>query len=236
MKRKVIYLLILCLLSASFLCGCNRPAYEKTAETEAALEAYLAAVDAQTQKSEGHIKCTMSNDDPVIDKAKRETRIDYTYNVTDGKESFTMKSEQTGKEAVELVGKDDAVYKRQADGTLAIVSGQYGGYLKHSTNPISTLQMFRMDANKKFQHSLITSIKKTEKEDGTYIEVTFDADQLTDQVIKSNADVQRTMSEMKRTYVLSDGVFTRIEVLTRQKAVKGETKGEILTTVVVEIQ
>ena len=226
---------ILLVLSVGMLGGCNKPGYEQTPQTEAAIDLYISAVKAQIERSEGQITYTATVDDPVLEKKKSEVMAQYSYTVKDNKESFTLCTVQDDNTVVNLLSDGDAVYTISEDGTKVPYEQNMNSYLRQKGNPLSTLLMFRMDANFKLQKDTITAIQSTTTGEQTVIDVTFDPAKVTSMVIKNGDGVERAITKMQRRYVVQNGRISHIEIYAVQRVVSGEDRGDIETRTVVDI-
>ena len=224
---------IFCLTAAVLLLftGCAGAGYEKTDATEAAKNAYIAAVQKNTDQTAGHYDVKIVCDDTAIQHKKSSERYTYDYTVDEsGGESFVYTSfDENGTVTDKYETKDGKVYA--ADGTE---SKEFGNYLSHKTNPISRLTLFRMDANFKFHEASISEIRMEEKDGKKVITVVFHPDKLTSLSIKNTSKLKRIITSHTRTYTVEDGFLTAIHIHDEENAVYEGEKGTIVTDTYVE--
>ena len=226
----------LCIIFAAvlLLCGCDKPSYQKTPETEKALETYLSAVRQSVAQTSGSFRVNITCDDSVVQKKKTEECYTYNYTVNeDGSERFTYT-------ALDSAGKVINEYKtNEAGEVIHVQTGEktedFNNYLKHSTNPISNMTLFRMDANFEFRHSIISDIKEEQTDNTTVISVTFEPKKLTALTIKNSNGLARTITAHERRYVIQNGKITEIFISDRENATYKGEKGTIETQAHVEV-
>ncbi len=234
MKKLMCILLIGALL---LLSGCDRAGYEKTDATEKALATYLTAVENSVAQRQGKIVITIRCKDTVVNKSDTTERYEYTYTVKNEQdEHFDYRCYD---DADKLIGH----FKTEADGEVARVvdqltgetSDQYTQYLMHTKNPISTLQLFRMDANFSLRHSTIAAVSMTEENGQQIISVSFHGNKLTGLAIKSENGLNRTVTSHERIYTLQDGLIRKIEIHDRENVHYNKETGTLDTDTIVEV-
>ena len=227
-------LCLCCLLPVLLLAGCyNTPGYEQTSETEKALATYYAAVEESAAQNSGKVLIDIHLKDTVVNKKESREHYEYSYSVTDGRESFDYRcSDSDGILTAHVATNDEGKVIDQLSGKEA---PNYNSYLNHLKNPISTLQLFRMDANLKVQDSTISAIKMEETGEDIIIRVSFHGDKLTALSIKNQGGLTRTITSHERIYTVRDGKIAKIEIYDRENAhYKGEM-GTMDTDTVVEV-
>ena len=226
--------LAFCLIIALSLCGCSHAGYEQTETTEAALEAYYAAIRESVAQREGEITISIRLEDTVVNQKTSTETYHYDYKVSDdGSEWFDYKCYDDTKKLI-------SHYQVQDGSTVQNmikeeVQADFTSYLRHNTNPISTLQMFRMDANFKVRHDTISAITMEQQGDQTLVKVSFHGDKLTGQTIKSEGGLNRTVISHERTYTIQNGRIIRIEIYDRENAQYDGRTGVMNTDTVVEV-
>lgn len=234
MKKRICILLLAAVL---LLSGCNQPGYEQTEATEKAIAAYTAAIEQSVAQKSGTISITIKSKDTVVSKTETTERYQYTYTVeNEDDEHFDYRCYDAGDQLI-------AHYKTVAEGEVGKVIDQLTGeqndqfktYLSHSKNPISTLQLFRMDSNYSLQHSTISSIVMEENGETQIITVTFHGDKLTGLAIQSENGLNRRVTSHKRIYTIKDGKMAKIEIYDRENVHYNEETGTMDTDTVVEV-
>ncbi len=228
---------LICLCSLAvvlLLSGCyNRPGYAQTPETEKALETYYAAVKESIAQTAGTLNIDIRMKDTVVSKKESKEHYEYTYTVTDGTERFDYRcSDSEGKLTSHVATNDEGKVIDQLTGEAAT---NFNAYLNHEKNPISTLQLFRMDSNYKVQDSTISAIKMEEKDGATLIKVSFHGDKLTSLSIKNQGGLSRTITSHERIYTIRDGKIAKIEIYDRENAMYKGEKGTMDTDTIVEV-
>lgn len=228
---------ILLLAAVLLLSGCNRPGYEQTEATEAAVATYLNAVKASEAETAGTISVHIHSKDTVVSKADTTQRYEYTYTVQNGNdEHFDYRcydAKDTLTDHYKTV--DENGVGKVVDQLTGEENKQFRNYLIHSKNPISTLQLFRMDAGYRLQQSAIASIEMTEADGDTLITVTFHGDKLTGTAVQSENGLNRTVTSHKRVYTLREGKIAKIEIYDRENVHYKEETGTMDTDTVVEV-
>lgn len=231
--------IITCLLLGALLLlgGCNKPGYEQTPQTQAAIDTYIAAVKASEASRSGTVKVSIRSNDTVVSKADLTQHYEYTYTVqNENDEHFDYRCYDS-----EMVLIDH--YKTVDEGGVGKVVNQFSGeesddfqlYLTHSKNPISTLKLFRMDANYRLQESAIASIELKKEGGAEIITVVFHGDKLTGTVVKSENGLNRTVTSHKRIYTIRDGKIAKIEIYDRENAQYNGETGTMDTDTIVEV-
>lgn len=229
--RGCLLILALCVL----LSGCDTPGYTKTEQTEKAIADYISAVQAVENTKTGEISISIRCNDTVINKSDVTETYLYKYTVDgEGAERFNYICYNAD-------GSLQNEIKTTEDGSVInALSGEpekgYDTYLDHSKNPISSLQLFRMDANYKLRHSTISSITGESSDGKTVITVIFDGNKLTDLSIKNTKGIRRRIVEHKRVYTITDGKISSISIYDMEHAQSGQETGTIETTTEVEIK
>ncbi len=233
-KRSICIVLLTALLTLS---GCNTPGYQQTEATEKAVATYLAAVEQSIAQKSGSISITIRSKDTVIKKGETTERYEYTYTVENEQD------EHFDYRCYDEQGQLLSHYKTVAQGETGKVIDQLTGaekdgfknYLMHSKNPISTLQLFRMDGNLSLQHSTISSITMEEMDGAQVITVTFHPDKLTGLAIQNENGLNRRVTSHKRIYTLKDGKISKIEIYDRENVHYNQETGTMDTDTVVEV-
>ncbi len=230
MKRAFCLLFLIPLI---FCSGCNSTGYTQTPETEAALETYYAAVKESVAQAGGVIDVSIHMKDTVVTKTETDERYKYTYTVKDNKESFDYRCyDAKDKLTAHYFTNSNGEVMNQLTGEKA---DNFATYQNHLKNPISTLQLFRMDANFKVQKSTISSIKMEQNKEDTVVTVTFHGDKLTGLSIKNEGGLIRTITSHKRIYTIRNGKIAKIEITDRENAQYKNETGNIDTDTIVEI-
>ncbi len=226
--KKMICIAITVLLLFS---GCADVGYEKTAATEAAKTAYLDAVRQNITQTAGHYDVRVVCEDAAIQHKTVTERYTYDYTVAgDGSEGFVFTAlDEDGNVTDKYETKDGKVYA--ADGTE---NNEFGNYLSHSTNPISNLTLFRMDANFKFHEASVADIRSETADGKTVITVAFHPDKLTSLSIKNTTKLKRIITTHTRVYTIENGFLTGIHIHDEENAVYEGEKGTIVTDTYVE--
>jgi len=225
---------LICLLPILLLSGCyNTPGYEQTPETEKALATYYDAVRESVAQSKGKVIIDIAMKDTVVNKKESKEHYEYTYSVKDNTESFDYRcNDSEGKLTAHVATNEDGKVIDQLTGEEA---PKYNGYLNHEKNPISTLQLFRMDSNYKVQDATISAVKMEEKDGVITILISFHGDKLTNLSIKNQGGLMRSITSHERVYTIKNGKIAGIEIRDRENAqYKGET-GTMDTDTVVEV-
>ena len=230
--KKIICLV--CLLPILMMAGCyNMPGYEQTPETEKALDTYYAAVKESVAQTAGTVNITIDMKDTVVNKAETKECYTYTYSVSDGKERFDYTcKDKAGKVTSHYATNEAGKVIDQLTGEEAT---NFGSYLIHEKNPISTLQLFRMDADYKVHDSTISSIKMEEKDGDTRILVSFHGNKLTGISIKNQGGLIRNITSHERIYTIREGKIAKIEIYDRENAQYKGATGTMDTDTVVEV-
>ncbi len=231
MKKIAVIFMILLSLS---LCGCDKAGYEQTEATEQALETYYAAVKNSVAATKGEIKISIYNNDTIVDK--KETRETYQYNyqvAEDGSEGFDYRCYDKKGTLLNHYKTDDE--GKVIDQKSGAENENFEGYLTHKDNPISSLKMFRMDANYRVSHATISSIEMTQEGEKQILTVTYHGDKLTAQSIRNTGGLVRNITSCKRVYTIENNKISRIEIYTRTDARQGKEKGVMNTDTIVEV-
>lgn len=224
---------LLFLLPVILFSGCNTAGYTQTEETEKALETYYAAVRESVAQTGGAINVDIHMKDTVVSKKDASERYEYVYQVNGNKESFNYR-------CYDAEDKLTAHYfTNTSDEVVDQLTGEktekFAAYQNHQKNPISSLQLFRMDSNFKVQDATISSITMEQKAEDTLITVTFHGDKLTGLSIKNEGGLYRTITSHKRIYTIREGKIAKIEIYDRENAQYQNQTGTIDTDTVVEI-
>ncbi len=221
------------LAAALLLCGCDKAGYTQTEQTEAALERYLSAVEQSTAQTTGVFRISVECEDNVVQKKTTHESYVYQFSVDEGgNEQFTYT-------ALDEAGKTIHTYKTTADGVVdetGAPSEDYQKFLKHATNPISNMTLFRMDADGKFRRSIIADVALTQSGDDQVLSVRFHPDKLTDLAVKSAGGLRRTVTRHERKYTMRDGKIAAIDILDLEEGTYNKEKGTIRTTTHVEVE
>lgn len=223
-----------CLLPLLLFSGCsNTPGYEQTPETEKALETYYAAVKESVAQTEGTVVIDIRMKDTVVSKKDSTEKYEYSYSVSDGKESFDyLCKDDEGKLISHVATNEEG---RVIDLLTGEETSDFNGYFNHQKNPISTLQLFRMDSNYKVQDSTISAIKMEQTEGDTLIKVSFHPDKLTGLSIKNTNGLNRNITSHERIYTIREGKIAKIEIYDRENAHYQNETGTIDTDTIVEV-
>ncbi len=224
---------LLFLFPVILLSGCNSPGYTQTNETEKALETYYAAVRESVAQTGGAIYVNIHMKDTVVSKKDTTERYEYVYTVSENKEDFNYR-------CYNAEDKLTAHYFTNKDGeVINQLTGEkvdnFATYQNHQKNPISSLQLFRMDSNFKVQDATISSITMEQKDEDTLITVTFHGDKLTGLSIKNEGGLYRTITSHQRIYTIRENKIAKIEIYDRENAQYQNQTGTIDTDTVVEI-
>lgn len=229
--KKALCLILLPLVL--LLSACNKPGYTQTPETEQALETYYSAVRESVAQTGGSIDISIHLKDTVVAKKDSTERYQYIYSVNENKENFDYRCFDDKDKLTAHFATADGDVINKLTGEKAT---NFAAYQNHNSNPISTLKLFRMDANYKVQDNTISSITMEETQDATLITVTFHGDKLTNLAIKSEGGLQRTVTSHTRTYTIRDGKISKIEIADRESAQYQNESGTMDTDTVVEIK
>ncbi|MBQ6947341.1 MAG: hypothetical protein IJN42_04760 [Clostridia bacterium] len=228
---------IFLLAAVLLLSGCNQPGYEQTETTQAAVAAYIAAVKESVAAKGGTVSVNIHMKDTVVSKADSTQRYEYTYTVeNENDEHFDYRCfDGKGKLLNHYKTVDENGVGKVIDQISGEESDQFASYLRHNKNPISTLQLFRMDAGYRLQHSAISAISMEEKDGAQIITVEFHGNKLTNTVIRSENGLNRTVTSHKRIYTLREGKIAKIEIYDRENVHYKEETGTMDTDTVVEV-
>lgn len=228
---------ILLLSMALLFTGCNRPGYEQTEATQAAVAAYTAAVEQSVAQTAGKIVITIHSNDTVVRKSETTERYEYTYTVeNENDEHFDYRCYDDENNLLNHYKTvDENGVGKVVDQLTGQENGQFQSYLIHSKNPISTLQLFRMDSNYHLQQSAISAIKMEEKDGTKIITVSFHGDKLTGTVIQSENGLNRTVTSHERVYTVKDGKIAKIEIYDKENVHYNEETGTMDTDTIVEV-
>lgn len=231
--RKGLYVLLLIALMLG-LSSCNT--FKDTPETEAAFDAYEAAVRQSIAHKKGSIIVETKNKD-TIEKTETLGVIDYDY-VTDGEDrvSFERKDYTDGALVASYYGDGSKAFQMELETEKWVdVTEDSKAMLDHNKNYMNTLSLFRIDNQFRYSKHFYESLTMTEEEGKKVIVFTLKSSAVTKMFeFSDEREIRRNMAGQTRTYYINeDGDLEKIVIDTLQDVVYKGNEGQLANTITV---
>ncbi len=238
MMLKKSFILIIALMLLLSLCGCDR--FEDTPATDAAFDAYEAAVAQSITHNKGEITVVTENTDTVIDNKKTLGVIEYSYQLDDEKNVIFERNDFTDDKLVASYYSKDGKSAYQMNfesGDWEDVTEDSRQMLKHETNIFNNLSLFRIDNNFRYSKRFYESVEMKEAEGEKVITFKLKNSAVTDMLaFADKREIRREMSAQSRSYYVNEkGDLYKIVIDTVQDITYKQDKGRLSTLLTVHI-
>lgn len=202
MKRLFcMFLIFAVLLSCA---GCTT--FEDTPETDAAFAAYEAAILQSVGHKKGSVTVLTENKDTAIENKETLGVIEYSFTTDEEDRVSFERNDYTNGEPVAAY-KADGEKAYQLDmqtGEWQDITESSVAMLKHRTNYMNTLSLFRIDNNFKYSKHFLESVTMEEAAGEKVIVFTLKNDKVTDMLeFSDQRKIKREMSSQTRTYYVN---------------------------------
>lgn len=200
------------------MAGCG--GLKETPETDAAFDAYEAAIRQSIAHKKGHISVLTENVDTVIEKKSTVGVIEYEFSTdAENRVSFTREDYTDGVPVASYKGDGKKAYQLdKATGEWKDVTEESAEFLVHDTNYMNTLSLFRIDSNFNYSTYFLEELVMEEKDGEKVIKFTLANDAVTDMMEFSDSrEISREMASQTRTYYVNkEGDISKIIIDTLQ--------------------
>lgn len=232
MKRLFCGLMTVVLLLG--LCSCNT--FQDTPETQAAFDAYEAAVKQSIAHKKGSITVETKNKD-TIENTESLGVIDYDFTTDEkGKVSFERRDYTDGALVASYYGDGAKAYQMDMETEQWLdVTKDSKEMLDHDTNYMNTLSLFRIDNQFRYSKHFYESLTMTEEAGKKTIVFTLKSKAVTKMFeFSDEREIRRNMAGQTRTYYVSDsGDLEKIVIDTLQDVVYKGKEGQLANTITV---
>ncbi len=220
--------------------GCNLldDDFEDTPETDAAFEAYEAAIRKSVAHQSGQIKVTTENTD-TIEATETLGTIDYSYSTDDeGRVSFERIDHTDGKLVASYYGDGKAAFQKNLEtGEWVDMTEGLASFLNAEENTMNSLALFRIDNDFSYSKRFYESIELKESDGEQVITVVLKNSEITEMMSYSDErEIQREMSSQIRSYYVNkEGSVYKIVIDSVQNVVYQGEKGVLSSLMTVDI-
>ena len=232
MKKLIGLLLVIALLLG--LCSCNT--FEDTPETEAAFAAYEAAVKQSIAHKKGSMTVETKNKD-TIENTDTLGVIDYDFTTDEsGLVSFERNDYTDGVLVASYYGDGTKAFQMDLETEKWVdVTKDSKAMLKHDTNYMNTLSLFRIDNEFRYSKHFYDSLTMTEEEGKKVITFTLKSSAVTKMFEYSDErEIRRNMASQTRSYYVNEaGDLEKIVSDTMQDVLYKGTEGTLTNVITV---
>ena len=235
-KRKILFLII-ALIVIGLLSSCSK--LKITEQMQQGIDAYTEAVSKSETKESGDVEIITVVDDNAIEFVHNESLIEYEYTVSDGKVNFIRSDYLNGQKILQYDCDGSTVSCLDLQtGEKTDKTQENSAYLSAQTNPLITLQLFRVDSNKKINTNQMTDIQynPTPDKDGyTTVQFTLNDSTVTDILgyNKVKGIVRKSAGHTRTYYLDSQGYIAKIEIYSNQIIYNNGKEGSYTTEMTV---
>ncbi|MBQ6824306.1 MAG: hypothetical protein IJP27_06620 [Clostridia bacterium] len=232
MKKTVAILLLVGMLLG--LCSCN--SFKDTPETDAAFDAYEAAVRQTIAHKKGALTVVTENKD-TVENTETLGVIEYTFATDEeNKVSFERNDFTNGDLVASYYGDGVAAFQMDmTSGEWVDVTEESKAMLSHDQNYMNTLSLFRIDNQFRYSKHFYQSVTMEEAGEERIVTFTLKNKAVSDMFSFSDErEIRRTQSAQSRSYYInSEGNLSKIVIDTQQDVVYKGTEGKLSNVITV---
>ena len=216
------------------LCSCNT--FEDTPETDAAFAAYEAAVKQSIAHKNASMTVETKNKD-TIEKTETLGVIDYDFTTDEaGLVTFERKDYTDGALVASYYGDGTKAYQMDLETEKWVdVTEDSKSMLKHDTNYMNNLSLFRIDNDFRYSKHFYESLTMTEEGGKKVITFTLKSSAVTKMFEYSDErEIRRNMASQTRSYYVNEaGDLEKIVIDTLQDVLYKGTEGTLSNVITV---
>lgn len=233
---KKIIAMFMCAALLLGLCSCNT--FQDTPETDAAFDAYEAAIRQSIEHKKGSMTVLTENKDTIEDTESLGV-IEYSYTTDENnKVSFERNDYTNGELVASYYGDGTAAYQMDLTTEEWVdVTEDSAAMLDHEDNYMNSLSLFRIDNKFRYSKHFYESVTMEEAEGEKVITFTLKNSAVTKMLSYSDErEIKRNMSSQHRTYYVNEaGNVYKIVIDTVQEVVYKGAEGTLTNVITVNI-
>lgn len=236
MKKKVSKILVFAVLIALVFSACGCSDLKITDEMQKAIDIYIDAVSKTELKKSGKVTVTSILEDSAIEFKTTEAVIEFDFEIVDDKVLF---------ERIDYVDKKESS-KYKSDGNVIesfdFVTNTWQDkteenkqFLTATSNPFTSLSLFRIDNKHKIQTSYLKDIKSYEENGSTVVEFILKDSTVSDVLgfYKADGIVRESDGNSRKYYIDSNGLISKIVIFSSQNIISDGKSGVYKTEITV---